>query len=82
MSLAGERILEYVENNGPGSPKEMEDSGYAHDTRSYISQRSKKLVNYGLLQHLGNGVYQITADGEAYLEGELDASELDEDSEE
>jgi len=49
--------------------------------KNYSLHHYTKLVNYGLLQHLGNGVYQITADGEAYLEGELDASELEEDEE-
>ncbi|VTT88000.1 hypothetical protein DM2_1334 [Halorubrum sp. DM2] len=29
----------------------------------------------GLVQHLGNGVYIITDDGEAYLDGRLDTQE-------
>jgi hypothetical protein len=36
-----------------------------------------QLVDYGLLQHLGNGVYVITDIGEEYLEGELDAADLE-----
>lgn len=75
MVLADERILEYIREHGSGSPKEMKDSGYVRYTRSYISQRCKKLVNHGLLKHLGNGVYVLTDRGEGYLEGEIDTSE-------
>ena len=75
MVLADDRILEYIRENGSGRPKEMKDSGYVRYTRSYISQRCKKLVKHGLLQDLGNGVYTITERGEKYLAGEIDTSE-------
>lgn len=57
----------------------MADSGYVRFSRSYITQRCKKLVNHGLLRHLGNRVYVITEDGKQYLEGELDATDLEPD---
>jgi predicted transcriptional regulator len=79
MTLADDRILEYIENHGSGAPKEMHDSGYVRFTRSYISQRCKKLVNHGLLTHLGNGVYVITEKGEQYLAGDLDTADLEND---
>ena len=75
MVLADDRILEYIREKDSGRPKEMEDSGYVRYTRSYISQRCKKLVNHGLLRDLGNGVYTITERGERYLDGEIDTSE-------
>lgn len=81
MTLADERILEFIREHESGSPKEMKDSGYVRYSRQYISQRCKKLVNYGLLQHLGNGIYVITDEGRQYLEGELDAENLEADSE-
>lgn len=31
-----------------------------------------------MLQHLGNGVYVLTGIGEDYLDGEVDANELEE----
>jgi len=74
MVLADDRILEYIRENGSGRPKEMVDSGYVRYTRSYISQRAKKLVKHGLLDDLGNGVYTITERGERYLDGEIDTS--------
>jgi len=82
MVLADERILEYIREEGSGTPKQMKDSGYVRYSRQYISQRCKELVNHGLLQHLGNGVYIITDEGEQYLDGELDAADLEADEDE
>lgn len=47
------------------------------DTRQHINARCKKLVDYCLLLHLGNGVYDITREGEQYLAGELDPQTLE-----
>lgn len=77
MVLADDRILEYLRENESGTPKEMEDSGLVRFSSQYIGQRCKKLVDYGLARHLGNGVYIITDKGENYLDGKLDADELE-----
>lgn len=82
MVLADERILEYIRANESGTPGQMAKSGYVRYSDAHISRRCKKLVDHGLLQHLGNGVYVLTDDGEAYLEGELDAEDLEEIGEE
>lgn len=79
MTLADDKILEYLKEHETGTPKRMEDSGLVRFSRSYITQRCKKLVDYGLLRHLGNGVYVISDTGEGYLEGEIDAQELEPD---
>lgn len=73
MVLCDERILEYLSEHDSGTPTEMGNSGYVRWTRSYISQRATKLAENGLLTHLGNGVYVITDEGEAYLEEEYNA---------
>jgi len=73
MVLCDERILEYLSEHDSGTPSEMANSGFVRWTRSYISQRAQKLVNHGLLKHLGNGVYIITDAGEAYLDEKYDA---------
>jgi predicted transcriptional regulator len=54
----------------------MADSGRVRFSRQHINARCKTLVAYGLLVHLGNGVYDITREGEQYLNGDLDAREL------
>lgn len=81
MTLADERILEYIRSEGSGTPTEMAESGYVRFSKQYISERAKTLVEHGLLQHLGNGVYVITEDGERYLDGELDTAELEDEGE-
>jgi len=75
MVLADDRILEFVRENQTAGSTQMADSGYVRYSQSYISQRCRKLVEHGLLDHYGNGVYGITERGERYLDGEIDTSE-------
>lgn len=77
MSRADDRILEHLSEVGPDTPMEMAESGRVRFSRQHVNQRCKKLVRYGLLVHLGNGVYDVTREGERYLAGDLDASELE-----
>ncbi|WP_226929206.1 helix-turn-helix domain-containing protein [Halorubrum halophilum] len=77
MSRADDRILEHLSEAGPDTPKEMADSDRVRFSRQHINARCKTLVEYGLLVHLGNGVYDITRTGEQYLAGDVDASDLD-----
>lgn len=79
MSRADDRIMEHLVDAGPDTPKEMADSGRVRFSRQHINQRCKTLVRYGLLVHLGNGVYDITRRGEQYLDGDLDVAALDPD---
>jgi predicted transcriptional regulator len=79
MVAADDRILEYLSENETGTPKQMADSGNVRFSRSYITQRCKKLLDFGLIRHLGNGVYIITDEGQRYLDGDLDAAELEPD---
>ncbi|OLZ39456.1 PhiH1 repressor [Natrinema saccharevitans] len=50
--------------------------------RVTVSNRLRELCNYGLVERPEEGYYGITDLGEQYLEGELDASELDESTDE
>ncbi len=77
MTIADERILEYLSTSETSTPKKMADSGDVRFSRQYIGERCRKLADYGLVQHLGNGVYRITEEGRQYLAGDLDASQLD-----
>lgn len=80
MTIADDRILEYLSATETSTPKNMADSGDVRFSRQYIGERCRKLADYGLVQHLGNGVYRITSHGEEYLSGTLDAQELQSDS--
>lgn len=77
MTIADERILEYLSTSETSTPKKMADSGDVRFSRQYIGERCRKLADYGMVQHLGNGVYRITNEGEKYLTGNLDAEALD-----
>jgi len=79
MTIADERILEHLSEIETDTPKRMADSGRVRFSRQYIGERCRKLTDYGMLQHLGNGVYRITKTGEQYLEGEIDAENLESD---
>jgi len=81
MTIADERILEHLSQVETDTPKGMAESGNVRFSRQYIGERCRKLADYRMVQHLGNGVYRITKEGEQYLEGELDARELESDSE-
>jgi hypothetical protein len=72
MTLVDDRILEYLQENETGSPKKMKDEGPIRYSDAYIGRRCKRLAGEGLVRHLGNAVYTITDDGEAYLDGRLD----------
>lgn len=75
MTIVDDRVLEYIRENGHGSPAEMKRNGPIPYSRAYIAERCRKLADYGLLQPVGNGVYTITDRGERYLDGELDTHE-------
>lgn len=79
MVRADDRIMEHLREEGPDTPKSMADSDRVRFSRQYINQRCKLLVSNGLLLHLGNGVYDLTEQGEAYLDGDIDVRNLDTD---
>ena len=84
MTAADDRILEYLSENETGSPAKMKREGPIRYSRQQINRRCKRLAEEELVRHLGNGVYVITGDGEAYLEGRLDTEEwqyIDEETE-
>lgn len=82
MTGADDRILEFLEEEGPSTPKKMHDDGRVRFSRTYINTRCKELSDYKLIRNLGNGVYQITDLGRRYLTGELDTADLGDDESE
>jgi predicted transcriptional regulator len=77
MTIADERVLEFLAEEGPHSPSKIAVDDRIEFTDQYVGRRCRKLTNYGLLQNVGNGVYAITDAGERYLNGELDARTLE-----
>lgn len=72
MTAVDDRILEYLSEHESGSPTKMKREGPIRYSRQQVHRRCKKLAENGLVKDLGNGVYMITDDGEAYLDGRLD----------
>lgn len=74
MKPVDDLILELLKDEGQYPPKLIGDKIDKHP--KYVGRRCRTLRDYGLLRNLGRGLYQITEDGELYLEGVLDASEI------
>jgi hypothetical protein len=77
MVGADDRVLEYLSEEGPATPSAMSEDDRMRFSRTHINQRCIKLADYGFLVNLGNGVYQITEQGEKYLAEELDAETVE-----
>jgi len=75
MVPSDDRILELIRECGNLTPKAIE--AFGGPVRQYVSERCRMLVRYGLLDQVYRGLYGITDAGEAYLDEELDASELE-----
>lgn len=68
-------ILELLRDRGNLTPAAVE--GFGGPVADYVSERSKRLAEYGLTQQIHWGLYAITDKGEAYLDEELDARTLE-----
>ena len=80
MVPADDRILEVVRNEGNMTPHALSNEGEVSRvdiSRKYAGVRCRKLTEYGLLNRLDRGLFGITDEGLAYLDEELDASELE-----
>lgn len=72
MTMRDDTILETIYDEGNLSPQAIEDMGITD--RSYASTRMSTLTRAGLLRRVASGLYGLTDEGRAYLEGEFDAS--------
>jgi len=76
MSIWDDRILEFISENDGGSVGEIADHKLIRVSQPHVSRRCTVLADHDLLRPLGNGVYMITDKGMQYLDGDLDAEEL------
>jgi len=76
MNQTDDRILELLAESGLIlSPAVMAKN--LEYSRNWISRRTGKLVENGLVEQVDDGYYRITDRGRAYLEGELEAEDLE-----
>lgn len=77
MVLADERILEFLEAEGPTPPGMMSNDSRVPFSSQHINNRLWLLTDAGFTRNAGQGVYYLTDQGEAYLRGDFDARELE-----
>jgi len=80
MQTADNRILEVLRSDGNMTPLAVSRDGLVERVdvgKSYAGQRLRKLAQYGLVERVDRGLYGITDEGLAYLDEDLDASELE-----
>ncbi len=75
MTQVDEEILETLREEGNMTPRALED--FDITVANYARDRLSKLCSYGLVERLSRGLYRLTDSGEAFLDEELDASELE-----
>ncbi|WP_455447926.1 transcriptional regulator [Natrinema thermotolerans] len=74
-----ERILEILDSGLLLSPQVIAKN--IDKSRVHVNRRLSVLVEYGLITRVERGYYEIAVPGVQYLEGELDADDLESDSE-
>ena len=75
MNPVDEKILEKMRDYGNMTAKSLGDEGIC--AVGTARTRLLVLVDYGLVQRISRGLYRITEEGKQFLDGELDASELE-----
>lgn len=75
MVPADDVILELLRSEGNLTPEVIDDMG--GPSPNHVINRCRQLEKYGLVEKLGRGLYRLTDEGRAYLDEELDASELE-----
>jgi len=75
MRPVDERIMETMRDEGNLTPYALDET-FDVAAANYASNRLSKLADYGLVERLGRGLYRLTEQGRAFLDEELDASEL------
>lgn len=75
MRPIDERILEAMRDEGNLTPRAVDDFGVT--SQGHANDRLSELSTYGLVEKISRGLYRLTEQGEAFLNEELDASELE-----
>ncbi|QCC58382.1 helix-turn-helix transcriptional regulator [Natrinema thermotolerans] len=79
MTKSDPAILEVFEEAGIAIPPAVAEYNLVGISKSTVKRRLPVLVDHGLLEKVDDdrGYYRITDRGRAYLEGELDAEDLE-----
>jgi predicted transcriptional regulator len=75
MTRADDYILEFFEDTSIVATPHVVSANIDY-SRQYVNRRIRQLADHDLLENTGDGLYQITDRGKAYLAGDLDADDL------
>ena len=73
MMQVDERILEYLQREGWGTPSIIARSRGFRVSEGHIRDRCQMLRYVGFVDTLANNMYELTTDGVLYLHGQIDA---------
>jgi len=73
MKQLDERILEYLDSEGWGSPSVLARSRGFTASEGHIGERCKMLHYAGFISPITSDMYELTTDGIQYLNGQIDA---------
>jgi hypothetical protein len=73
MKQLDERILEFIDREGWASPSLMAHESAFEASAGHIKERCEKLQFVGFVAPIAGNMYDLTTDGQLYLEGEIDA---------
>lgn len=76
MTQVDEAILETMREEGNMTPGALANR-YDVTVSNYARDRLALMCEYGLVEKLARGLYRLTETGEAFLDGDLDASALE-----
>lgn len=77
MCALDDRILEYLHEEGWQSPQMMAQRDEFEDaSQARINERCERLAHAGLIAPLWSDCFELTGEGERYLDGEFDADWL------
>lgn len=75
MNPIDERILEYLRDEGVGTPNKIADHLSKHN--NYIGERCRKMLDHGLVERVDRGVYIISNKGEDWLDEKIGSDALE-----
>lgn len=77
MQAVDDRLLEYLDQEGDGTPSSILEDGDFDYHRKTAGRRLRLLNEIGLVEKIGRGVYRITPKGRAYLAGQEDLRDVE-----
>ena len=78
MQAVDERILEYLDTEGGGSPTSIVEDGEFDYHANTVGRRLRLLLETELVERIARGQYRITPKGRAFLAGQEDLRDVEE----